>query len=175
MVGWIYERRHTRQISELNGIQSVAPIFAAGFMVVMLSSIGVPGLNGFVGEYLILIGSFLSARWWVVVAATGVILAALYLLWAYQRVFHGEPDEANKTFPELRAKEAAVLLPFLAVIVFTGVYPKPMLDRIEPAVQSLITHVEDKAGFESPQPASIMVGDIHDETGNAAGEEEADH
>ena len=76
LVGWIYERRHTRQIAELRGIQSVAPIFAAGFMVVMLSSIGVPGLNGFVGEYLILIGSFLTARWWTVVAAAGVILAA---------------------------------------------------------------------------------------------------
>ena len=84
----------------------MAPIFAAGFMVVMLSSIGVPGLNGFVGEYLILIGSFLSARWWTVVATAGVILAALYLLWAYQRVFHGEPDEENRTFPELRFRRA---------------------------------------------------------------------
>ena len=101
LVGWIYERRHTRNIADLRGIQAVAPIFAAGFMVVMLSSIGVPGLNGFVGEYLILIGSFLSARWWTVVAAAGVILAALYLLWAYQRVFHGEPDDDNRTFAEL--------------------------------------------------------------------------
>ena len=103
LVGMIYERRHTRQISELKGLQKVAPIFAGVFMVVMLSSIGVPGLNGFVGEYLVLIGSFLTARWWAVVAATGVILAALYLLWAYQRVFHGEPDEANKSFAELQA------------------------------------------------------------------------
>ena len=77
LVGWIYERRHTRNIAELKGIQAVAPIFAAGFMVVMLSSIGVPGLNGFIGEYLILIGSFMSARWWTVVATAGVILAAL--------------------------------------------------------------------------------------------------
>ena len=99
LVGMIYERRSTRKISELKGIQQVAPIFAAGFMLVMLSSIGVPGLNGFVGEFLILIGSFLTARWWTVVAAVGVILAALYLLWAYQRVFHGEPDEANKKLP----------------------------------------------------------------------------
>ena len=99
LVGWIYERRHTRNIAELKGIQAVAPIFAAGFMVVMLSSIGVPGLNGFVGEYLILIGSFMSARWWTVVATAGVILAALYLLWAYQRVFHGEPDDANRGVP----------------------------------------------------------------------------
>ena len=121
----------------------MAPIFAAGFMVVMLSSIGVPGLNGFVGEFLILIGSFLTARWWTVVAATGVILAALYLLWAYQRVFHGEPDEDNKTFPELTLSEGAVLLPFIGLIVFIGVYPKPMLDRIEPSVDRLIAHVED--------------------------------
>ncbi len=99
LVGMIYERRHTRQISELRGLQQVAPIFAATFTLVMLSSIGVPGLNGFVGEFLVLIGSFLTARWWTVVAATGVIIAALYLLWAYQRVFHGEPDEENTIVP----------------------------------------------------------------------------
>ncbi len=157
LVGMIYERRHTRQISELKGIQSVAPIFAAAFMIVMLSSIGVPGLNGFVGEYLILIGSFLSARWWVVVAATGVILASLYLLWAYQRVFHGEPDEANASFPELKLKEAALLVPFIGVIVFTGIYPKPILERIEPSVDRLIAHIEDRAGYESPRPAVAEV------------------
>ena len=136
-VGWIYERRKTRQIAELNGIQKVAPIFAAGFLVVMLSSIGVPGLNGFIGEYLILLGSFPTARWWTVVATAGVILAALYLLWAYQRVFQGEPDEDNQSFPELRFKEALVLIPFLVAIVFTGVYPRPLLDRIEPSVERL--------------------------------------
>ncbi len=168
MVGWIYERRHTRQIADLKGIQSVAPVFAAGFMVVMLSSIGVPGLNGFVGEYLILIGSFLTARWYVVVAATGVILAALYLLWAYQRVFHGEPDEANQSFAELKLKEAAVLLPFIGVIVFTGIYPKPMLDRIEPAVASLIAHVEERAGFESPRPSAVVIE--HDDESPEEGE-----
>jgi NADH-quinone oxidoreductase subunit M len=166
MVGMIYERRHTRQIAELKGIQKVAPIFAAGFMVVMLSSIGVPGLNGFIGEYLILIGSFLTARWWTVVAATGVILAALYLLWAYQRVFHGEPDDANRSFPELRAKEAAVLLPFIGLIVFTGVYPKPMLDRIEPSVKALITHVSDRTGYQEPdipEPITVEHGTEHEE------------
>lgn len=150
LVGMIYERRHTREIDQLKGIQHVAPIFAAGFMVVMLSSIGVPGLNGFVGEYLILTGSFLTARWWTVVAATGVILAALYLLWAYQRVFHGEPDDDNRTFPELRLKEGVVLLPFIGLIVFCGVYPKPLLDRIEPSVKALITHVSDKTGYTEP-------------------------
>jgi NADH-quinone oxidoreductase subunit M len=157
LVGMIYERRHTRQISELKGIQAVAPIFAAAFTVVMLSSIGVPGLNGFVGEFLILVGAFGTARWWVVVAATGVIIAALYLLWAYQRVFHGEPDDDNRSFPELKLKEAAVLLPFIGIIVFTGVYPKPMLERIEPSVDRLIAHVEDKGGFEVSRPTVIEI------------------
>jgi len=144
LVGMIYERRHTRQISELKGLQKVAPIFAGVFTLVMLSSIGVPGLNGFVGEFLVLIGSFTTARWWTVVAASGVILAALYLLWAYQRVFHGEPDDANKSFPELKIKEALVLAPFAAAIIFCGIYPKPMLDRIEPSVEALLVHVEAK-------------------------------
>jgi NADH-quinone oxidoreductase subunit M len=156
-VGWIYERRKTRQIADLNGLQKVAPIFAAGFMVVMLSSVGVPGLNGFVGEFLILIGSFETARWWTVVAATGVILAALYLLWAYQRVFHGEPDGDNKTFAELKVREGLVLLPFLGLIVFMGIYPKPVLDRIEPSIDALIVRVEDTTTYVQPEPTIDVV------------------
>jgi NADH-quinone oxidoreductase subunit M len=164
----IYERRHTREISQLKGLQSVAPIFAAAFMVVMLSSIGVPGLNGFVGEFLILIGSFGNARWWVVVGATGVILAALYLLWAYQRVFHGEPDEDNKSFAELRPREGMLLLAFIAPIIFTGVFPKPMLDRIEPSVKALVAHVETNTGrtleFEKKEIAPVDHSGDHSDT-----------
>lgn len=163
LVGMIYERRHTREIAKLKGLQKVAPIFAAAFTVVMLSSIGVPGLNGFVGEFLVLVGSFATARWWVVVATAGVILAALYLLWAYQRVFHGEPDEENSSFRELTWREGLVLLPFIGAIVFTGVYPKPMLDRIEPSVDALITHVEQRTGYEAPQPVAV----VDDEHGGA--------
>jgi NADH-quinone oxidoreductase subunit M len=175
LVGMIYERRKTRQISDLKGIQSVAPIFAAGFMVVMLSSIGVPGLNGFIGEYLILTGSFLTARWFTVVAATGVILAALYLLWAYQRVFHGEPDEDNKTFRELTFKEGAILLPFLLAIVFLGIYPKPVLERIEPSVDVLIENVEDHTDYEQPVPM-VVIGEVddHGESDDGHGEGESD-
>ena len=150
LVGMIYERRHTRVIAELKGIQSVAPIFAAAFMVVMLSSVGVPGLNGFVGEFLILIGSFETARWWTIIAATGVILAALYLLWAYQRVFHGEPDEANSSFKELTLREGALLLVFIGLIGFTGLFPKPMLSRIEPSVDKLVKHVELHSDYKAP-------------------------
>jgi NADH-quinone oxidoreductase subunit M len=141
LVGMIYERRHTRQIDELSGLQRAAPLMAGTFTLVMLSSIGLPGLNGFVGEFLTLIGGFKGARWWAVVAAAGVIFAALYLLWAYQRVFHGPLTEPNRTFPELRWQEAAVMAPLVVLIVFCGLYPKPMLDRIEPSVQALIQHV----------------------------------
>jgi NADH-quinone oxidoreductase subunit M len=158
LVGWIYERRHTREIAELTGIQAVAPVFAAGFMVVMLSSIGVPGLNGFIGEYLILIGSFLSARWWTVVAATGVILAALYLLWAYQRVFHGEPDEDNRAFAEINPREGAVLGVIIALIVFLGIYPKPLVERVEPSVDALIEHIERRTGETVTEPELVEEG-----------------
>ncbi len=168
LVGWIYERRHTREIRQLRGIQAVAPIFAAGFMVVMLSSIGLPGLNGFIGEYLILIGSFLTARWWTVAATAGVILAALYLLWAYQRVFHGEPDDDNRTFAELKLREGAVLAVFIGLIVFLGLYPRPLLDRVEPSVDALITHVQDRTGADLDQPELVEVpaeGDVEEGEG----------
>ena len=166
LVGWIYERRHTRQIAELIGLQKVAPIFAAAFTLVMLSSIGVPGLNGFVGEFLVLMGAFASARWWAVVAAAGVILAAIYLLWAYQRVFHGPVDEENAEFRELRWTEGLVLLPLLGLIVFMGVYPKPVLDRIEPSVVALVEHVEaevpDFSETTGPEPAEdVDLSEVH--------------
>ena len=142
LVGMIYERRHTRQIAELRGLQKSMPVLAAVFTVVMLSSVGLPGLNGFVGEFLILIGTFATHRWWAVVATVGVILAALYLLWAYQRVFHGEPDEANADLPDMSWGERLVMLPLVVLIVFLGVYPKPVLDRINPSVERLVDHVE---------------------------------
>jgi NADH-quinone oxidoreductase subunit M len=154
LVGMIYDRRHTREIAALKGLQKSAPILAAVFTVVMLSSIGLPGLNGFAGEFLILVGSFLTRRWWTVVAAAGVILAALYLLWAYQRVFHGEPDEENANIPDLSWREGLVMAPLLGLIVFLGVYPKPVLERIEPAVDRLVAHVEAHSDYVQPAVAS---------------------
>ncbi|WP_420639821.1 NADH-quinone oxidoreductase subunit M [Candidatus Poriferisocius sp.] len=150
LVGFIYERRHTRQISELIGLQKAAPVLAAVFTVVMLSSVGLPGLNGFVGEFLILAGAFVAHRWWAVVAAAGVIVAALYLLWAYQRVFHGTPDAANADTPDLNWREKLVMAPLVGLIVFLGVYPKPVIERMEPAVNALIEHMEAVEDFESP-------------------------
>ena len=158
----------------MSGLQSKAPIFAAGFMVVMLSSIGVPGLNGFIGEFLILIGSFDTARWWTIIGTTGVILAAVYLLWAYQRVFHGEPDD--KPFAELTFKEGAILLPFIAVILFAGLYPKPMLERIEPSVDALIVHVENHTDYRQPVVGEERVepGDESYDQSDDSGDHEED-
>jgi NADH-quinone oxidoreductase subunit M len=154
LVGMIYERRHTREIAQLRGLQKPAPVLAAVFTVVMLSSIGLPALNGFVGEFLILVGTFVTRRWWAVVGATGVILAAVYLLWAYQRVFHGEPDGENATIADMSLKERAVMLPLVALIVFLGVYPKPVLDRIEPSVDRLVAHVQQHSDFKEPAVAA---------------------
>ena len=154
LVGMIYDRRHTREIAALKGLQKSAPILAGVFTLVMLSSIGLPGLNGFAGEFLILVGSFLTRRWFTIVAAVGVILAALYLLWAYQRVFHGEPDEENAAMPDLSWREGLVMAPLVGLIVFLGVYPQPMLDRIEPSVDRLVTHVEDHSDYVQPEVAT---------------------
>jgi NADH-quinone oxidoreductase subunit M len=148
LLGFLYTRRHTYEIAKLRGIAKVAPVYAGIFTLVMLSSIGLPGLNGFVGEFLVLLGTFLSHRWWAVVAAAGVIIAALYLLWAYQRVFQGEPDEENASFPDLKWSERAVLVPLIGLIVFLGVYPKPVLERIEPSVNRILTRMEHEVpGF----------------------------
>ena len=166
LVGMLYERRHTRQIDELAGIQSAAPVYAGVFTVMMLSSIGVPGLNGFVGEFLILIGSFETRRWWTIIAATGVILAALYLLWAYQRVFHGPPAAADRTTPDLRRGELATLAPFVVAAVALGVYPKPLLDAVEPAADKLLAHFSEHSGFELVDPgAPVVVRDSGDSSG----------
>jgi NADH-quinone oxidoreductase subunit M len=151
LVGMIYERRHTREIAALGGLQKSAPVLAGVFTLVMLSSIGLPGLNGFVGEFLILVGSFVTRRWFTIVAASGVILAALYLLWAYQRVFHGEPEGENAETPDMTWREGLVMAPLVALIIFLGVYPKPVLDRMAPSVERLIQHIEDNTDYREPE------------------------
>ncbi len=153
LVGWIYERRGTWQIPQLRGLERAAPVLAGAFMVALMASIGLPGLNGFVGEFLVLLGTFVAHRWWAVAATFGVIIAAVYLLWAYQQAFHHRPTEVDRTTRDLRWTERLVLLPLLAVIVFLGVYPKPVLDRITPSVDALVVHVDRVTG--QPVPAAL--------------------
>ncbi|HZA00170.1 MAG TPA: Fe-S-binding domain-containing protein, partial [Acidimicrobiales bacterium] len=100
-----------------------------------------------------------TRRWWTVVATAGVILAALYLLWAYQRVFHGEPDDENRTFPEMTWREGLVMAPLVGLIVFLGIYPKPVLDRMEPSVDRLIDHVETNSDFTEPTQPVVASGE----------------
>ena len=135
LVGMIYERRHTRMIDDFGGLWKTIPLFSAIFLVVMLSSIGLPGLNGFIGEFLILVGAFGVTPFWTAAAATGVILGAVYMLWMYRRVMSGPlKNPANEKLTDLSARELLLLAPILILIVFMGVYPQPFLQRIEPAV-----------------------------------------
>ena len=142
LVGWIYERRRTWQIPALKGLQAPAPVLAGVFTVAMMASIGLPGLNGFVGEFLVLIGTFLAHRWWAVVATAGVVIAAVYLLWAYQQAFHGEPEPEDTKTRDLGWSERLIVAPLVVLIVALGVYPKPVLDRITPSVNQLVVHVD---------------------------------
>jgi len=135
LVGMLYERRHTRMIDDFGGLWKVIPLFSVIFLVVMFSSIGLPGLNGFVGEFLILLGAFGVTPLWTAAAATGVILGAVYMLWMYRRVIFGPlKNPANEKLSDLNARELILLAPIVILIVLMGIYPRPFLQRIEPAV-----------------------------------------
>ncbi|MBP2680617.1 MAG: nuoM [Candidatus Krumholzibacteriota bacterium] len=145
LVGVIYERRHTRLIDSFGGLTKVMPVYAVIFMIVTLSSVGLPPLNGFVGEFLILVGAFKAKALWAVLAATGVVLGAIYMLWMYQRVFFGPVRHAeNEGLKDLSLREIVVFVPILAMIFVMGVYPKPFLSRMEPAVNRFVAQVEEK-------------------------------
>jgi NADH-quinone oxidoreductase subunit M len=150
LVGVIYERRHTREIAEFGGLAHGMPFYAAVFMLVTLASIGLPGLCGFIGEFLVLFGSFQSsylphARLLTILAATGVVLGAIYMLWMYQRVFLGPArNEANRGLPDLSLREALVLLPIAVFIVWLGIRPGLVLDRLEPSLERLLTPVTEQ-------------------------------
>ena len=146
LVGMIYERTHTRMIADYGGIARQVPVYAVMFMIVALSSLGLPGLNGFIGEFLILLGAFQSAYvHWVVVplAATGVILAAVYLLRWYQRMFFGKlSNEKNHRLKDMSRREIAVMVPILVMIIWIGIYPTPFLDKTEASVKQLVQRIE---------------------------------
>jgi len=145
IVGMIYERRHTRLIEDFGGIFKVMPIFATFFMIVTLSSIGLPGTNGFVGEFLILVGTFGLSKTYAVIATAGIILAAVYMLWMFQRVMFGKCEKAeNLKLTDINLREKLVLLPLIILIFWIGLYPKPFLNAMAPSVENLIEQTTAK-------------------------------
>jgi NADH-quinone oxidoreductase subunit M len=153
LAGMLYDRRHTYAISDYRGLWKVVPVFGGLFVATTFASIGLPGFSGFIGEFLSLLGAFLTNRWYAVVAATGVILAAVYMLWAVQRAFMGEPDEATTATRDIGFRELCTVVPLLGLSLFLGFYPKPVLDRLAPDVKELVTHVEDRTDFREPPVA----------------------
>jgi NADH-quinone oxidoreductase subunit M len=142
-VGILYERRHTREIGDFGGLAAVLPWFSALFMIACLSSIGLPGLNGFIGEFLILLGAFRAWPWVSAVAATGVILAAIYILWMYQRVMFGPiTNEKNRGLPDLTKREFWTLAPVIFFIIWIGVYPNTFLRKLDVSVSELLARAQ---------------------------------
>ena len=143
VVGLIYDRRHTRLISELGGISKVMPVYATLFAIIMFASMGLPGLNGFVGEFLILIGAFQVHWLWGALAVPGIVLGAAYMLWLYQRTMFGEiTKEENKALPDLSVREIATLVPIIVLCFWIGLYPAPFLKAMEASVANVIETVE---------------------------------
>ena len=143
LLGMLYERRHTRTIADFGGLAAVMPMFATIFVITALTSIGLPGTSGFVGEFLALIGTFQTHPWVAVIAGTGVIFAAYYMLPMVQRIFFNAPDKPeNRNLPDLSRRELVVLVPLVVVMIWMGVYPKPFLERTEQSVVELLEEVE---------------------------------
>lgn len=159
LVGMIYERRHTKKIADFGGLQKVMPVFAGFFLFMTFASIGLPGLNGFVGEFMVLMGSYITLPVLAILAAVGVILAAVYMLWAYERVFTGEPTiEENRILSDLSLREVSLLAPLAALILVIGLYPNVLLDKIAPSTEATLDRVVASTGYEIPSPGRL--GDV---------------
>src|SRR5204863_1343605 len=142
LVGVMYERRHTREISEYGGLSKVMPVYATVFLVMTMSSIGLPTLNGFIGEFLILQGVFVANKIWAAFAASGVVLGAAYMLYLYQRTMFGKVENPkNEKLADLSLREFATFAPLIVLAVWIGLYPKPFLDRLQTSVQHVVLRV----------------------------------
>jgi NADH-quinone oxidoreductase subunit M len=158
-VGFMYERRHTRQIADYGGLWGIVPVYSAIFMAILFASAGLPGMNGFVGEFLIMLGAFGGHPWMTTVAVTGVILGALYLLWLYQRVIFGPvTHEENRQLTDLSGRELLVIAPILAMCILMGLFPTPFLARMQPAIDRILVRVEQGVPSGASTVARVEVG-----------------
>jgi len=159
IVGVLYERRHSRLIADYGGISKKMPIFAAIFMIVTLSSIGLPGLNGFVGEFLILLGVWKANPWFAVLAATGVVWAAVYMLWMFQRVMFGQiTNPENEKLTDVNLREIAYFAPLLLFIFLLGVYPTPFIKKMEPTVAHLVEKTNQAIAAHEKKKERMVAG-----------------
>jgi NADH-quinone oxidoreductase subunit M len=160
LVGFLYDRRHTRKIAEFGGLAHIVPIYASIFLFVTLSSIGLPGLNGFVGEVLLLMGSFARNKITGSLAALSMVLGAVYMLWMYQRVFLGKAENpANQYIGDINTRERLLIFPILLLMLWIGVFPMPFLNRMEPSIQRIrnrIEHVQQHQGSYYVKQMSIL-------------------
>ena len=176
LVGVVYERRHTREISEYGGLSKIMPVYAAVFLVMTMSSIGLPTLNGFIGEILILQGIFVVNKVWAAFAATGIVLGAAYMLWLYQRTMFGEVNNPkNEGLSDIGLREFATFAPLLILAVWIGLYPKPFIDRLDTSVDRVMARVNstyaplnaDAAEEDEAEPAAAaadLLAQVDDET-----------
>jgi NADH-quinone oxidoreductase subunit M len=161
LVGFIYERRHTRLIAEYGGLAKQMPMYAALFLVAALSSMGLPALNGFIGEFTILIGAANRNIWWAVFAAVGIVLGAAYLLWLYQRVFWGPLDNPkNQVVTDVNRRELGLMFALIAVMIWIGVYPKPFFEPLEEPVNYIVKKV-DPGYFDNHAAPAVAAAPAH--------------
>jgi NADH-quinone oxidoreductase subunit M len=165
IVGIVYERRQSNEISEFGGLSKVMPVLATVFLVMTMSSIGLPTLNGFIGEILILQGLYVVHKTWAAIAASGIVLGAAYMLWLYQRTMFGKIDNpANAAMKDLNAREIATFVPLVALAVWIGLYPEPVLRRLQSSVGRVVVRVNSvygpaiaKAEADCNRPAAPVV------------------
>jgi NADH-quinone oxidoreductase subunit M len=176
LVGIVYERRHNRLIAEYGGIAKVMPLYATFFLIITMSSIGLPTLNGFIGEFTILIGAFHHSWVWALFAVSGIVLGAAYMLWLYQRVFFGElTNEKNFELPDLNLREQWTLIPLIVIAFWIGLYPKPFFDRMQPTVDNVVQRVKVAMPEAGVAPAFSTMTDTADEHGEEAATEHGEH
>jgi NADH-quinone oxidoreductase subunit M len=166
VVGILYERRHTKAISEFGGLAHVMPLYATFTLILFLASMGLPLLNGFIGEFMILQGAYAANRAWAYWAVSGVVLGAAYLLWLYQRVFWGKlTHEENRHLRDVGVREMATLVPLVALCLWIGVYPKPFLEFLHAPLGRLAETIQpgkfSAAGAVQAAPPGEPAGEPH--------------